>query len=205
VPGRAGMPRRFFPLAIPASAFQGMIFWGGEVSGNVIQINKSRRLLADELGKVAAGFQPDVIFWPVAWREAAWRIGAVGSLRVPVVGYFPGGAYSPPTALNAVRRIGVKRALPYLREAVANKKKQVRRLKAGRFERIIAALAEAIERLMQDVSFKNKLAEQARRRFLENFIIVQTTQKTAEWIMECGQEVEIHGYSRGNSWLLCMS
>jgi len=113
-------------------------FLRDDFSGDVIQVNKSKRLLAGELEKVAAGFKPDVVFWPVAWREAAWRIGAAGSLRVPVVGYFPGGAYSLPTALNAARQIGVKRALPYVREAAANKKKQVRRLKAGGFERIIA-------------------------------------------------------------------
>lgn len=110
----------------------------GSWPADVIQVNKSKAFLARELETIFEKLAPDAVYWPVAWREPVWRIKVVGAFGIPVIGYFPGGSYKITTAFNAARRIGIKGAMPYLMEAFAPKKRQVKTLKAAGFSRVIA-------------------------------------------------------------------
>lgn len=84
-------------------------------------IRKARSLLAGDLREVADSFRPDAVFWPLAWREPAWRLRLAGGIGAPLVGYFPGGVYGPGPVLGAARRLGARTLAPYLLEAVLPK------------------------------------------------------------------------------------
>jgi glycosyltransferase involved in cell wall biosynthesis len=83
----------------------------------------------------------DVILWPVTWREPYRRIKVVGHLGVPIVGYFPGGVYQLTDALYAVKRIGWRKALPYLADAVWPKWVQLARWREHGFCHLITMTA----------------------------------------------------------------
>lgn len=116
----------------------------GEISSSRLpegtrgEIRKTYTGLQDDLRELLALESPDVIFWPIAWREPHQRIRVVGNLGVPLVGYFPGGCYSLRSSLYAIKRIGFKAALPYLLESVSPKSRQLKCFKDNGFHRLIA-------------------------------------------------------------------
>ena len=56
-----------------------------------------------------------------------------------------------------------------------------------------AALAGAIEKLIRDEALRNRLATQVYQRFIENFTIEKTSEKTAQWMINCGYMAKNHG------------
>ena len=104
-------------------------------------IAKKRGKLHQGLSDCLTRCAPDVIYWPVAWREPAWRLRLLRSLEVPVVGYLPGGDYRLRHVLYATRRIGWKAALPYLCEAASAKSFTLRRLRRAGVKKLIAMTA----------------------------------------------------------------
>jgi glycosyltransferase involved in cell wall biosynthesis len=104
-------------------------------------IAKNRGKLRQGLDDCLARYNPNVIYWPLAWREPSWRLRLLGSLAVPIIGYFPGGDYRLRHVLYATRRIGWKATLPYLCEAVSPKSFTLRRLKRAGVRKLIAMTA----------------------------------------------------------------
>lgn len=122
----------------PGFAHNGIIFnlsndasLGGrakEYSCPTVMVRKERAGLVARLKDLIAAYEVDVLYWPVAWREPGWRIDVLGQLGIKVVAYFPGGVYHLAAALYAARKLGLKQALPYVREAVASKVGFLKRL-----------------------------------------------------------------------------
>lgn len=95
-------------------------------SGSFAIRKYGKHLLAD-LRQLERSLMPDVIFWPVSWRDPLTRTRVLASTTAKVVGWFPGGAYDVPSAFYALRRLGLKRVLPYIMESLSLKGVQVRR------------------------------------------------------------------------------
>ena len=100
-------------------------------------IRKATTHLYNDLLQLVSELQPDIIFWPISWRESLIRTHIVSSLKIPLIGYFPGGYYSLKTCLYAVKQMGFKITLPYLIEAVVPHFLQLLYLKVKGFKRIV--------------------------------------------------------------------
>ena len=111
---------------------------GPGIPSGTESVIKAAGKLEKELRDIYHEFTYDAILWPVVWREPYWRIKAVTCLGVPVVGYFPGGVYRLADILYATRRIGVRRTLPYLADAVWPKRLQLKRWKTRGMRFLIA-------------------------------------------------------------------
>jgi glycosyltransferase involved in cell wall biosynthesis len=104
---------------------------GGIIPEGAREIPKRSARLKKELDRRYTQDRPKVIFWPVSWRESVARLKIVTNLGVPVVLWQPGGAYDFSACIYSLLHVGIRRTLPYLREALCNKKEQV-----GRFRRL---------------------------------------------------------------------
>jgi glycosyltransferase involved in cell wall biosynthesis len=101
-----------------------------ELQGRLIpegtkEIRKSSGTLVTDLIKELERTRPDIIFWPVAWRESIQRIKVATDTNVPIVLWFPGGVYSLGACFHSLKRLGFGNTLPYLREALSNRGRQV--------------------------------------------------------------------------------
>ena len=111
---------------------------GEYLPDNSMAIRKQRQHLAMDLLALEKTDQPDVIFWPVSWRDPSFRTQALDQLSAKIVGWFPGGDYTKSSAFYALRCLGIKKAMPYIREAWAPRKKQVKRWKKYNIRQLIA-------------------------------------------------------------------
>jgi len=111
---------------------------GPGVPPGTVAIRKKRSLLAGDLREVADNFRPDAVFWPLAWREPAWRLHLAGSFCERLVGYFPGGVYQLGPVLRANRRLGARTLAPYLLEALAPKGRRLGAFRRSGVRDIIA-------------------------------------------------------------------
>lgn len=85
------------------------------------EIRKSKTYLLEGLTDVVNCYSPDVIFWPLTWRESSIRLKLVKKMNVPLVGYFPGGYYFFSAVFYALKRIGFAKTAPYFLEAFFEK------------------------------------------------------------------------------------
>lgn len=106
-----------------------------------LSVNKNITYLYSDLFSLVEEFQPDVIFWPVSWRESFRRTQAVSKLNIPLIGYFSGGYYSIKTCFYALKTIGFKKTKPYLIEAIVPHFIQLFYLKLKGFKRLITMTA----------------------------------------------------------------
>ena len=104
----------------------------------VLPIRKSYHHLASDLAKLFRTKKPDVIFWPISWREPRRRTKITASFGVPIIGYFPGGCYLLSSVFYAIKMISLKASIPYLLEAVAPKSRQIAFFKSHGFRHMIA-------------------------------------------------------------------
>ena len=95
----------------------------------IFQIRKSDSFFKQNLKDLVKGRQPDIIYWPLAWRESIFRIKIIGSLGVPLIGYFPGGCYTIGSSIYALKSLGIRTALPYLLESLAPSRLQIQNFK----------------------------------------------------------------------------
>ncbi len=102
------------------------------------QIRKAPSELISDLKIEIERTRPDVIFWPIAWRESVRKIKIVTDTNVPVILWFPGGFYSLRACFHALKVVGVRNTLPYLREALSDKKHQVTNFKKYGIKAILA-------------------------------------------------------------------
>ena len=94
-----------------------------------IRICKQRDRLEHQLGQLCEQSRPDVLFWPVTWREARWRTRIIVKLPLKIVGWFPGGVYTRSDSLYALRKMGLRPTIRYLLEAFYPKSSQILFLK----------------------------------------------------------------------------
>ncbi len=112
-----------------------------------VRLHRGPRELGAELQAVIDKRKPDVIYWPLTWRERRWRLRLLRRTSLPLVGYFPGGSYTVGQALYAARRIGLRGALPYLVESLAESGRSLRPLRTYGFGRMIAMTAATARRI----------------------------------------------------------
>lgn len=115
-------------MLVSLDKFQGPLL-GDQLPSDSRAIRKQRSKLAEDLKCLEQIHRPDIIFWPMSWRDPRFRIRALSLTSATIVGWFPGGDYSKPSTIYALRRLGIRGALPYLREAWAPRKRQVKRWK----------------------------------------------------------------------------
>lgn len=94
-------------------------------------------------------FDPAVVFWPLSWREPRARTQALERLARPAIGYFSGGVFATGQVMRAARRIGLRRAAPYLAEALAPKRRQLKRFRAAGIGAVVA-MTEYTARVLRD-------------------------------------------------------
>jgi len=105
-------------------------------------ISKHQSRLQPQLLEQIQQLNVDVIYWPLTWREPAWRVRVLGEISAAfptlgVVGWFPGGAYSRHDAIYAWRQLGLRKSLPYLMEAFYPKRLQMRRLQKSGVDELL--------------------------------------------------------------------
>ncbi len=114
-----------------------------ELQGHLIpqgtrEIRKSPEdSLISDLNTELERIRPEVIFWPIAWRESSKRLKAITKIEAPLIFWFPGGVYSFPACFQAVKTIGIRNTLPYLLETFWNKKRQINNFKRLRVKAIL--------------------------------------------------------------------
>ncbi len=123
---------------------------GPGIPSGTIEISKAAGILKENLHEAVRQNKCDVILWPVVWREPYWRIRAVTSLGVPVIGYFPGGVYRLRDTLYASKIIGMRKALPYLVDAIWPKRFQLKKWNSSGIQYLIA-----MTRYTEDVAIAN--------------------------------------------------
>lgn len=111
---------------------------GRGIPSGTVSVSRARGDLGTGLREATKGWGCEVILWPLVWREPYWRIRIVGSLGIPVIGYFPGGVYSLTDALYASRRTELRGALHYLANAIWPKWLQLKRWRNHGFRHLIA-------------------------------------------------------------------
>ena len=90
---------------------------------DVVQLNKGRDRLADELCRIVASHEIDAMFWPLAWREPGWRIEILRPLRIAKIGYLPGGVFGLRSCIYALRKLGAMATAPYLVDSIVPKRR----------------------------------------------------------------------------------
>ena len=103
-----------------------------------IKIRKAYNFLKKDLTEIVGQISPDLIFWPVAWREPYLRMRVIKSFNIPLLGYFPGGIYSLNSSLFALNKIGMRNAIPYFLESICQKTRNLKFLKRNGFKHLIA-------------------------------------------------------------------
>ena len=103
----------------------------------VREVRKSNAFLYKDISALIKEYSIDMIFWPVSWREKKSRLHALKKTEKPVISYFPGGMYTIKDVLYAVRRIGLRPAIPYILEAISPKRRQLGRFKSNGIKEII--------------------------------------------------------------------
>ena len=98
-------------------------------SFDILEIRKSPNHLHGDLQEIFYGMQPDVILWPIGWRESIRRTRIIGDFGIPIVGYFPGGCYSFQSVLYAIRHVGFRAVLPYMVESICQQVRPLNFLK----------------------------------------------------------------------------
>ena len=111
---------------------------GGLIPLNSKKIRKTKKWFTRDLREEIDCFCPDVIFWPVSWRESGYRLDIVTQTNIPVVVWFPGGIYSFGACVHAMKRMRLRAILPYFLEYLSNKKKYVRFFKKIRVRAVLA-------------------------------------------------------------------
>ena len=113
------------------------------IPSGTVEIRKTPEWLERDLRAALQHFQPDVLFWPLSWRESGRRVRLAGQLGLPIVGYFPGGVNGLGSMLRAGGRL-IWHSLhywimvrSYLFEAASPKGLFLRRLAHNRFEHLI--------------------------------------------------------------------
>jgi len=101
-------------------------FQGNLIPAKTREIFKSGTAFTEEFKKELEKAKPVIIFWPITWRESYKKIKTIITFNIPVVFWFPGGVYSFPACIQAMKSIGLRNTLPYLMETVSSKKKQVK-------------------------------------------------------------------------------
>jgi glycosyltransferase involved in cell wall biosynthesis len=114
----------------------------GELHGHLIpkgtrEIRKSPSKLTSDLKIELKRIKPDVLFFPMTWRESLKQITKITSMNVPVIFWFPGGIYSNGACIQALKTIGVRDTLPYMLEILSNRKRQVHNFKKFGVDSII--------------------------------------------------------------------
>lgn len=110
---------------------------------------KAPQGFAAALAETLAGTAPDVVFWPLTWRDALQRVQHLAGHQLPLVGYFGGGTYRPLATLYATWRLGLAAARPYLLEAFWPKQKRVRQWQQCGFKRMLALTRTTAEQLQR--------------------------------------------------------
>jgi len=72
----------------------------------------------------------DVLFWPVAWCSARRQEDLLRRTSIPIVWYVPGACYLARQAVRAIADLGVRPALPFLRQALYPKRYLIQRLRS---------------------------------------------------------------------------
>ncbi len=121
----------------------------------VYRLSKGKRELGNELRRFVADHSIDVIFWPVTWREPAWRIRVTESLPVARIAYLPGGVYGFGACIYAWRRLGLRETLPYLVDSLLPPQRLVRRLERAGFTDLIA-LSELTARVASNAGWQKE-------------------------------------------------
>ncbi len=85
---------------------------------NTNEIRKSLKYFKNDIKSILKNFSPDLIFWPVTWRESKKRTNIVKSLKIPVVGWFPGGVYSFDSVFFVWKKMKLRETLPYFTETL---------------------------------------------------------------------------------------
>lgn len=119
---------------------------GGLIPEGTKEINKNPRELWKNLRHEIRTNKPDVIFFPVSWRDSKKRIKLLADLETPVVLWFPGGVYSFRACMLALRRLGLRATLPYMLEILSSKRKMVTLFKDAGIKSILSMTQETADR-----------------------------------------------------------
>lgn len=106
-----------------------------------LRVSKQRDRLESQLKLVCEQLQPDVLFWPVTWRDPRWRTRILAKLPSGVVGWFPGGVYTRSDALYALSKMGLRPTIRYLLEAFYPKSWQMRFMRNHGVDALLAMTA----------------------------------------------------------------
>lgn len=129
--------------------------WRKSLPTGTREIRKSYEYLEDDLGEIIKKIKPDIIYWPISWREPVRRIRLINKFNVPFIGYFPGSCFSLHSVIYALMRIGLYKTLPYLLESISHKPTKSKILKKSNFQRIIA-MTEQTARCVLDSGWADK-------------------------------------------------
>lgn len=107
-------------------------------SSKILSIRKGYKFLAKDLYEVVVKVSPDLIAWPIAWREPRKRMRIIRNFNIPLLGYIPGGIYSLKASLFASKKIGIKYSSPYLLESICQMMRSLNFFKENGFNHLIA-------------------------------------------------------------------
>jgi glycosyltransferase involved in cell wall biosynthesis len=110
---------------------------GYGVPTGTMQIRKKPKQLSKDLNEVIENDQPDIIFWPVTWRENNQKLKVVSTFKIPIVAWFPGGVYSLKGVCYAIKTLGLIRCKPYFFELIANKTQKIKQFKTCNVKAIL--------------------------------------------------------------------
>ena len=94
-----------------------------------LAVNKHKDFLSSNLSSVIELHHIDIVFWPVTWREPRWRTRVVAEQNICNIGWYPGGVYGVTDVLYALRKMGLRKTLAYIVEAVYPKRIQMAYMK----------------------------------------------------------------------------
>jgi glycosyltransferase involved in cell wall biosynthesis len=126
------------------------IFEEGTRGFNILNIRKGYRFFASDLYEVVVKISPDLIVWPIAWREPRKRMRIIKNLNIPILGYFPGGIYSLKSSLLAFNKIGIKNSTPYFLESICQMTRTLNFLKRNGFKHLIALTKLTYKKAISD-------------------------------------------------------
>jgi len=106
---------------------------GEPASPGLRRVCKDRRRLPGELAHIVSETGADLLYWPLSWREPAWRTAMLTDLPVARVAYFPGGIFGLRAAFYALHRLGLGVARPYLLDSIVPRRRLVKNMTGAGF------------------------------------------------------------------------
>ncbi len=113
-------------------------FHSFKLSTNIFKIRKNSKYFETDLKRIILGFKPDIIFWPISWREPNYRLSLLKKIGIPVVAYFPGGIYHASSILYSMTQLTFHKCKPYLFECIAQNLRNIRHFEQYNIKSIIA-------------------------------------------------------------------